>query len=106
MTMTTKTATMAMAIVLTVVMTACGGSSSSPTSPAAPPIPSYAGTWTGNYTITGCTQNGGMALANICGSMGTAAPYRFNFAPTAHYDYVVREVQLTGAAQRSQRGSL
>jgi hypothetical protein len=63
--------------VAAVAMTACGGSS--PTKPSAPPIPSYAGSWSGNYTITGCNQTGGMALANICGSLGQSAPYRFNF---------------------------
>ncbi len=55
---------------------ACG---SSTTGPSAPPIPNYAGNWSGTYTITGCTQNGGVALANICGSLGNTPPYSFSF---------------------------
>jgi hypothetical protein len=69
------------AVAAVVAMTACGGSS--PTGPSAPPIPSYAGSWSGNYTVTGCNQTGGMALANICGSMGQSAPYRFDFQQSA-----------------------
>ena len=55
-------------------ISACGGGS--PTSPT-PPVANYAGNWTGVYTITGCNQTGGVALANICGSLGTSAPYSF-----------------------------
>jgi hypothetical protein len=75
--MTTKTAAMVMLMALTVAMTAC--SKESPTAPSAAPIPNYAGTWTGTYTITGCTQQGGMALVNICADMGSSMPYQFNF---------------------------
>jgi hypothetical protein len=41
-------------------------------------IPSYAGNWSGNYTITGCNQSGSVALANLCGSIGGSAPYTFS----------------------------
>jgi hypothetical protein len=54
-------------------LTACG--SSSPTAPTAPPIPNYAGSWSGTYTISGCTQSGGVGLANVCGALGNQAPY-------------------------------
>jgi len=54
-------------------LTACGGNSA--TGPSAPPPPNYAGTWSGTYTVTGCTQSGGMALANPCGLMGTTPRY-------------------------------
>jgi len=47
--------------------TACGDSS--PTSPT-PSTPNYAGTWTGTYAITSCTQTGGVADANVCGAVG------------------------------------
>ena len=55
-------------------LAACG----SKTAPS-PPLANYAGSWQGTYTITGCTQSGGVALANICGNLGASAPYRFNF---------------------------
>jgi len=53
----------------------CG--SSSPAAPAPARIAQYGGAWNGTYTITGCTQTGGVALANICGSLGNAPPYGF-----------------------------
>jgi hypothetical protein len=56
---------------------ACGGSSS--TGPSEPAIPNYAGNYSGTYTITGCNQSGGVALANVCGNLGSAAPYSFSF---------------------------
>jgi hypothetical protein len=46
---------------------ACGGSS--PTSPT-PDTPNYAGSWTGTYAISSCTQTGGVADANVCGALG------------------------------------
>lgn len=55
-----------------------------PTSPSSPtpvpsPFPNYAGQWSGTYTITGCTQAGGVALANLCASLGSTPPYSFSF---------------------------
>lgn len=55
----------------------CGGDKNPASS--TPPIQSYEGSWGGNYTITGCTQSGGVSLANICGALGNSAPYHFNF---------------------------
>lgn len=63
-------------IVAALATTACGGSKS-PTAPAEV-IANYAGGWSGQYSITGCTQNGGIALANICGSLGQTPPYNFS----------------------------
>ena len=63
-------------IILAAVSAACGGNDS-PTAPSAR-IPSYGGTWSGTYTITGCTQTGQVAVANICGSLGNTPPYTFN----------------------------
>lgn len=50
---------------------ACGGS---PTAPSVK-TPNYAGAWHGNYTLSGCTQSGGVALANVCGNLGSTPPY-------------------------------
>jgi hypothetical protein len=57
---------------------ACG--SSSPSAPSEPPIPQYAGSWAGQYTVTGCNQSGGVAIANICGLLGSAPPYSFTLS--------------------------
>ena len=56
-------------------VSSCGG----PNSPSQN-TPNYAGTWNGTYTITGCTQSGGVALANICGSLGSTDPYQMVLA--------------------------
>jgi len=53
---------------------ACGGGDNAPT----PRIPDYSGNWSGTYTVTGCTQSGQIALANVCGLLGNTPPYRFN----------------------------
>ena len=53
---------------------ACGGGNSASPSEN---IPNYGGSWSGTYTITGCTQSGGVGLANICGAIGVTAPYAF-----------------------------
>jgi len=45
-------------------------------------MPSLGGTFTGTYTVTSCTQSGGVALANLCGtpfSQGASLQYTFNF---------------------------
>jgi hypothetical protein len=60
------------ALALLVLCTACGGNGS-PTAPT--PAANYAGNWTGTYTITGCNQTGGIAIANICDSLGGTPPY-------------------------------
>ena len=47
---------------------------------AASPLPNYTGVWSGGYTVTNCTQNGDLALANICGtfSPGASAGFQLN----------------------------
>lgn len=65
------------ASVVALASAACGGDKG-PTAPSAPAIPNYAGAWSGTYTITGCSQTGQIALANICGSLGSTPPYTFN----------------------------
>lgn len=58
-------------------LAACGGKDS-PSSPSQTRIPNYGGNWNGTYTVTGCNQTGGVALANICSSLGNTPPYQFN----------------------------
>lgn len=62
-------------VVVVCLFAGCGGDNNA--GPSQTRIPNYAGTWTGTYTITGCNQSGGVALANVCGSLGNAPPYRF-----------------------------
>ena len=59
---------------------ACGGSDSNPVAPPPPPLPNYTGVWSGGYTVTSCTQNGDLTLANICGtfSPGASAGFQLN----------------------------
>src|SRR5687768_1153680 len=61
-----------------VLIVACGGGSS----PTEPSIANYAGRWSGTYSITGCNQSGGVALANICGSLGQTPPYSMDLTQT------------------------
>lgn len=68
------------AIGLLIVLAACG--SKSPSAPTET-IAQYGGTWTGTYSISGCTQTGGVALANICGSLGQTPPYRMNLTQSS-----------------------
>lgn len=68
--------TTAMLCVICLWVAGCGGSNNA--TPSQTRIPTYAGGWTGTYTITGCNQSGSIALANLCGSLGNTPPYRFN----------------------------
>ena len=46
-------------------------------------IPDYAGTWTGTYAVTGCSQSGFFVGANFCGQVNnTTAQVTFTFAQT------------------------
>ena len=63
-------------LLLAVLTAACGGNPNAPSQNNA----HYAGTWTGSYTITGCNQTGGIALANICGNLGASAPFTFTLS--------------------------
>jgi hypothetical protein len=67
---------------LAMLVSACGSSSTSPVA-ATPPIPQYGGSWTGSYVITGCNQSGGVAAANICGTLGSSAPYTFSLTQSS-----------------------
>ena len=74
-------------------------------------LPSLSGTFTGNYSVTSCTQSGGVALANLCGSatVGTLAPYTFNwtqsvdvlsgrfFLGTIEFDNITGTISLGGS---------
>jgi len=42
-------------------------------------LPNLSGSFSGNYTVNNCSQTGQVALANICGSLGSQAPYTFTF---------------------------
>lgn len=76
----TKRQMLGITMMAALVTAACGGSS--PTAPAET-IANYAGGWSGNYSITGCTQSGGVALANICGSLGQTPPYSMSLTQSA-----------------------
>jgi hypothetical protein len=71
----------AVSVLAAVLVSACGGNDG-PTSPSAR-IPNYAAAWSGTYTITGCNQTGGVALANICGSLGATPPYTFSLTQSS-----------------------
>jgi hypothetical protein len=60
-------------------LTACGGSTTSPSS-TPPVIPNYAGNWSGLYSVTNCTQSGGVALANVCGTLSAGSTAVFGFS--------------------------
>src|SRR5262249_54293793 len=46
-------------------------------------IANYAGNWSGTYSVTGCTQTGGVAAANICGALGNTAPYSMSLTQSS-----------------------
>ena len=62
------------AIVGALSILACGGGGSGgPTGPSpAPTIPNYAGTWTGTYLVSSCTQSGLFADAAFCAGVTNA----------------------------------
>jgi len=72
--MTKVTVTGSLIVLAALILSACGGNGNGPSGK----VPDYSGGWTGNYTVTGCTQSGGVALANLCGSIGNSAPYTFS----------------------------
>jgi hypothetical protein len=55
---------------------ACGGDDNVVAPP--PPLPNYTGIWSGNYTITSCTETGDFALVNFCAELGGNAPFTLN----------------------------
>ena len=61
---------------------ACGGSKS-PTTPTEV-IANYAGNWSGAYSVTGCTQTGGVAAANVCSALGNTPPYSMSLTQSSH----------------------
>jgi hypothetical protein len=59
---------------------ACSSNSNGPSS-TVQPIPNYAGTWDGVYSVTSCSQTGEIAQADLCSvaTVGTVLPHRFEF---------------------------
>ena len=43
-------------------------------------IPSYAGNWSGSYTVTGCTQSGAFAEFEFCDSFSTGRVMRYGLS--------------------------
>jgi hypothetical protein len=68
--------------VVALFVSACGGSNS-PTAPAVV-VPQYGATWSGSYTVTGCTQTGDLISVNICTNFasGTVLPFTMTLAQT------------------------
>ena len=62
---------------------ACSTSSSTP---SAPSTPSYAGAWTGSYTISDCANVDapGDTPLNLCASIQRTDSYRFNLSQTGN----------------------
>ena len=59
-------------------LVACGGGGGGPIEPEPLPPPNYAGTWTGTYTISSCTNSGFFADAALCSSVqNTTADFGF-----------------------------
>jgi hypothetical protein len=75
---------LALASALCLALTGCGGSSTAPTAPAPTPTPapvvSFAGAYSGSYTLTSCGHTLGMAAGDFCGtfSIGTVLPMTLN----------------------------
>jgi hypothetical protein len=63
-------------VVALFVVSACGGKDDTPVAPA-PVIPNYTGIWQGSYTVTSCTQNGTITLANVCGQFAPGQTLQF-----------------------------
>lgn len=60
---------------------ACGGGSGPAAPSPGPTIPSYAGTWTGTYLVSSCTNSGFFADATFCsGVLSTIASVTFTLA--------------------------
>lgn len=75
------TAAVFIAVVGLLSLAACGGGSSGPMAPT--PAPDYAGTWTGTYTVSSCTNSGFFADAGLCSSvLNTVAAVTFTLAQT------------------------
>src|ERR1051326_4783430 len=51
-------------------------------------LPNYAGTWSGSYFITGCSQSDAYAPANFCGNFTTNQVLPYNFVMTQSPDSV------------------
>lgn len=72
-----------LAIVLLVPLAGCGSHPTAPKPPVVEPpevITSYAGTWSGTYQITSCTNTGFYADQSFCTQvLGTTVPVTFMF---------------------------
>lgn len=73
--MTTSESLRGAALSTLLLVSACGGDG--PSGPSNT-IPSYAGNWTGTYAVTGCSQSGQVALANLCATIIGSPPYQFS----------------------------
>lgn len=76
----TRDVCLSLALLATLALATAGCGSDSPAAPSAPPIPQYGGSWSGSYTITGCTQSGAFTLANLCSTLGAAPRYTFTLS--------------------------
>jgi len=73
----------AIAVTGLLLLAACGGGGGGggPIEPEPLPPPNYAGTWTGSYTVSSCTNSGFFADAALCGSvLNTTAAFGFVLA--------------------------
>jgi hypothetical protein len=64
-------------------------------------VPSYAGSWSGSYYVTGCSQTGDFRTANMCSyfQTNTVMPYNMNLAQSLD---VVQGVTYLGSLQFDQ----
>jgi hypothetical protein len=70
----------AIAVTGLLLLVACGGGGGGggPIDPEPLPPPNYAGTWTGTYAVSSCTNSGFFADAALCGSVvNTTAAFSF-----------------------------
>ena len=85
-----------------VAASACG--SNSATGPTPENIPSFAGSFSGSYAITSCSQSGDVSLADVCGLLGSSASYTFSL--TQNGRSVTGSFALGGVAFPATSGSV
>jgi hypothetical protein len=79
---------------------ACGGGSGPGAPMPGPTIPSYAGSWTGTYLVSSCTNSGVFADAGLCSqALNTTASVTFTLAQS---DRTVTGTFSLGALTSSQ----
>src|SRR6186997_2064212 len=69
-------------VLFALVAAACGSKSPGPITPTpTETIPNYAGTWTGTYMVTACTNSGFFLTVAFCAqTMSTTAPVTFTLS--------------------------